>query len=117
MFTGAMDFEELMPHVAAVVHHGGAGTTYTALAGGVPAVVVPHLGDQAYYARRVAELGAGIRSVPRWRLSASLLARMVEAVLEPPVRERAGEIGGLLRSEGDGAARVAGRIEGSAAAA
>ena len=93
MFAGAMDFEELLPHAAALVHHGGAGTTYTALAAGIPAVVVPHLGDQPYYARRVEELGAGVGSVPRWRLTGRQLARLVEAALDERVgRERREEV-------------------------
>jgi hypothetical protein len=45
--------------VAAVVHHGGAGTTTTAVRAGAPQVVVPQIGDQPYWAGRVAELGIG----------------------------------------------------------
>ncbi len=71
----------LMPHVAAVVHHGGAGTTYASLAAGRPAMVVPHLGDQAYYARRVHALGAGPPGVPRWRLTTSALARRIRSLV------------------------------------
>ncbi len=116
MFAGAMDFEELLPHAAALVHHGGAGTTYTALAAGIPAVVVPHLGDQPYYARRVEELGAGVGSVPRWRLTGRQLARLVEAALDERVGRRARQVADLLRAEPDGAQRAADRIEASAAA-
>lgn len=68
----------LLPRVRAVVHHGGAGTTYAALAAGRPSVVVPHLGDQGYYARRVHELGAGPRGVPRWRLTGRQFTSLVE---------------------------------------
>lgn len=70
----------LMRHVAAVVHHGGAGTTHAALAAGRPAMVVPHLGDQGYYARRVHALGAGPRGIPRWRLGATMLAQRLRAL-------------------------------------
>ena len=45
--------------VAAVVHHGGAGTTTTATRAGAPQVVVPQWGDQPYFAGRVAALGIG----------------------------------------------------------
>ena len=50
----------VMPHAAAVVSHGGAGTTRMALAAGVPAVVVPGFADQPRNAERVDALGAGI---------------------------------------------------------
>jgi UDP:flavonoid glycosyltransferase YjiC (YdhE family) len=50
----------VMPHAAAMVSHGGAGSTRMALAGGVPSVVVPGFADQFRNAERVAALGAGI---------------------------------------------------------
>jgi UDP:flavonoid glycosyltransferase YjiC (YdhE family) len=50
----------VMPHAAAVVGHGGAGTTRMALAAGVPAVIVPAFADQFRNGRRVADLGAGL---------------------------------------------------------
>jgi UDP:flavonoid glycosyltransferase YjiC (YdhE family) len=52
--------EAVMPHAAAIVGHGGSGTTRTALAAGVPSVVVPGFADQFRNAERVAKLGAGI---------------------------------------------------------
>ena len=49
-----------MPHAAAMVAHGGAGTTLAALTAGVPLVLLPLSADQPINARRVAELGAGL---------------------------------------------------------
>jgi UDP:flavonoid glycosyltransferase YjiC (YdhE family) len=54
---GAVDHRLLFPRAAVVVHHGGAGTTHTAVAAGVPSVVVPHIGDQRYWAERLRALG------------------------------------------------------------
>jgi len=45
--------------LAAVVHHGGAGTTTTAAPVGAPQVEVPQGGDQIYWAGRVTDLGIG----------------------------------------------------------
>ncbi|HEU5263782.1 MAG TPA: nucleotide disphospho-sugar-binding domain-containing protein, partial [Gaiellaceae bacterium] len=50
----------VLGHAAAVVGHGGAGTTLGALAAGVPLVVVPLFADQPWNAARVAAVGAGI---------------------------------------------------------
>lgn len=61
--TGAMDDDDLvvvdeLPHdwlfarMAAVVHHGGAGTTHTGLRAGIPTVVVPFFTDQPFWAQR-----------------------------------------------------------------
>lgn len=66
--------EAVMPHAAAMVGHGGSGTTRAALAGGVPSVVVPGFADQFRNAERVAQLGAGIA------LLAEDVARLGEAV-------------------------------------
>ena len=51
---------DVMPHAAAMVCHGGFGTTRMGLSAGVPMVVIPSFADQPYNARRVAALGAGI---------------------------------------------------------
>ena len=59
----------LFPRMAAVVHHGGAGTTAAALRAGVPAVVVPLFADQFFWGRRVAALGAGAPPIARERLT------------------------------------------------
>jgi UDP:flavonoid glycosyltransferase YjiC (YdhE family) len=52
--------EQVMPHAAAAIGHGGYGSTIAALTAGVPMVVVPLFADQPYNARRVADLGAGV---------------------------------------------------------
>ncbi|HEV2089388.1 MAG TPA: glycosyltransferase, partial [Cryptosporangiaceae bacterium] len=52
--------QEVMPHADALIGHGGFGTTLTALASGVPMVVLPLFADQPHNAARVAALGAGI---------------------------------------------------------
>ena len=57
--VGEVNQQALFGRVAAVVHHGGAGTTTTATRAGVPQVVVPQWADQPYFASRVADLGIG----------------------------------------------------------
>ena len=64
----------LFPRMAAVVHHGGAGTTGAALRSGVPAIVVPLAADQPSWARVVHELGAGPAPIPFPALTADRLA-------------------------------------------
>ena len=49
-----------MPHAAAMVGHGGSGSTLSALAAGVPLALVPLFADQPYNAARVEQLGAGL---------------------------------------------------------
>ena len=52
--------QDVLPHAAAVVGHGGAGTTLGALGAGVPQVVVPLFADQPANAARIAIAGAGV---------------------------------------------------------
>jgi vancomycin aglycone glucosyltransferase len=83
----------LFSRTAAVVHHGGAGTTHSAARAGVPQLVVPHLLDQFYFARRVHELGVGPPALPRRKLTAARLAERVRAMLDNELlAERAAEL-------------------------
>jgi sterol 3beta-glucosyltransferase len=96
----------LFQHARAVVYHGGAGTTAEALRAGVPAVAVPHTGDQPIWAARVAALGVGPRPVPRTKLTVDRLADAIRtAATDQPMRLRAAELGGKLRAE-DGVAKA-----------
>src|SRR5690606_20447509 len=58
----------LFPRVAAVVHHGGAGTTAAGLRVGKPTVVCPFFGDQPFWGRRIFELGVGPEPIPQKKL-------------------------------------------------
>lgn len=96
----------LFPRMAAVVHHGGAGTTAEGLRAGVPGVVVPFMVDQPFWGRRVHALGAGPAPLPQPGLTAEALARaIIVATSDPDIRRRAAALGAALRAEdGVGAA-------------
>jgi sterol 3beta-glucosyltransferase len=102
----------LFPRMAAVVHHGGAGTTAAGLRGGIPSVVVPFFGDQPFWGRRVAELGVGPEPLPRKKLTIGRLAQAIqEAVTDQEMRQRAAELGQKIRAE-DGVARAVEIVQG-----
>ena len=83
----------LFPRMAAVVHHGGAGTTATAARAGVPQIIVPHILDQYYWANRIHQTGLGPEPVWRSRLTRKRLAKAVEECLSnTAMRHRAKEI-------------------------
>lgn len=90
----------LYPQMAAVVHHGGAGTTGAGFTAGVPAVVVPIAADQPFWASRVVALGTGPTPIPRKRLTASNLADALRAATsDAGMRERAAHLGAVIRRE------------------
>jgi UDP:flavonoid glycosyltransferase YjiC (YdhE family) len=110
MIEGA-PFSWLFPRVAAVVHHGGAGTTSAGLRAGVPSVVVPFFGDQPFWGQRVADLGVGPAPIPRKKLTAERLAGAIRiAVTDEVMRGRAVELGAKIRAE-DGIARAVAVVE------
>lgn len=104
---GEVNAHALFPRVAAVVHHGGAGTTIAAALAGVPQVVIPNQYDQHYWAHRV---GIGAAHAPG-TLTADLLTIALERALSPDVATRARSIAASVRRDGTqiAAERLTGR--------
>lgn len=91
---------KLFPLVAAVVHHGGAGTTAAALRAGKQSIICPFFGDQPFWGRLVARLGAGTAPIERAKLSPENLASAIaEAVGNSAMAARAAELGTRIRAE------------------
>jgi UDP:flavonoid glycosyltransferase YjiC (YdhE family) len=89
----------LFPRVAAVVHHGGAGTTAAATRAGVPQLVVPHLADQYHFGGLVEGLGIAVKSLRRTQLTAQKLAARFDRLLrDPELRARAAVVGETIRA-------------------
>ena len=106
MTIGDVPHGWLFPRMAAVVHHGGAGTAGAAFMSGVPSVAVPLYADQPLWGERIRVLGVGPRPLPFRRLSADALAeRILEMVRNPGYRAAAVSLAEALRGE-DGAAPV-----------
>src|SRR5262249_12892809 len=95
--VGEVNHQELFRRVAAVVHHGGAGTTTTATMAGVPQVVVPQIADQPYWAGRVADLGIGAAHDGPTPTVESLSAALSTA-LAPETCVRAPAVAGMIRT-------------------
>ena len=84
----------VLPHVAAAVHHGGAGTTTAAARAGVPQVVLPHLLDQFYWAHRVESLSLGPAGLAVEIANAEILtARISTALTDHRMRGTAAAFG------------------------
>jgi sterol 3beta-glucosyltransferase len=102
----AIPHDWLFPRMAAVVHHGGAGTTAAGLRAGIPSLVIPFMGDQPFWSRRVKALGVGPEPIPKWTLTADKLAYALRiAASHGPMRERAAALGENIRAE-DGVGRA-----------
>ncbi|WP_077080718.1 glycosyltransferase [Mycobacterium numidiamassiliense] len=97
--VGEVNQQALFGRVAAVVHHGGSGTTRTAALAGAPQVVIPQVGDQPYWAGRVAELGIGTAHIGPTVTTESLSAALKTA-LAPETRARSSAVAGTIRTDG-----------------
>ncbi|MFE4371710.1 glycosyltransferase [Streptomyces sp. NPDC056835] len=105
--VGEVNHQRLFGRVAAVIHHGGAGTTLTAARAGVPQVVVAlQLADNPYWAGRVAELDIGAALDGPTSTIESLNVAFKTA-LAPETRARAKALGTKIRTDG---ATVAARL-------
>ncbi|MGW2509105.1 glycosyltransferase [Streptomyces scopuliridis] len=97
---GEVNQQRLFGRVAAVVHHGGAGTTLTAARAGVPQVVVAlQLADNPYWAGRVADLDIGAALDGPTPAIESFSAAFRTA-LAPETRARAKALGTKVRTDG-----------------
>ncbi|MGH4015307.1 MAG: nucleotide disphospho-sugar-binding domain-containing protein [Pseudonocardiaceae bacterium] len=103
--------DQLFPRVAAIVHHGGAGTTGAAAAAGRPQVVCPFVADQPFWGRRMHALGVAPAPIMQRRLTAENLAAAIRAVRDDPaLAARAAELGSAIRAE-DGVAAAVEQLE------
>lgn len=109
----AVPHDWLFPRCSVVVHHGGAGTTHEALRWGRASVVCPVFGDQPFWARRVAALGAGPAPLSQKRLTAKRLAEAVSAAQGPAMTAQAAAVGTKIRTEA-GAETAAALIDATA---
>ena len=90
----------LFPQVAAVIHHGGAGTAAAGLRAGKPTLICPFLGDQPFWGKRVYDLGVGAKPIPQSKLRADNLAQAINTMLtDSAMQERASVLGEKIRSE------------------
>ncbi len=85
-----VDQADVLARADLVVCHGGSGTTYGALAAGVPVVAVPMFADQFENARRVTAAGAGITA--RDGDAPGIAAAAGRALSEPSYARAAGRI-------------------------
>lgn len=94
------DYGWLFPRMAAVVHHGGYGTTAAVARAGVPQVIVPTFADHPFWAARMESLGVAPAPVPFPQLSGERLTPAVKiAVTDDRMRERAAAIGARVRAD------------------
>ena len=98
--TEPVSFDYLFPKMAALVHHGGAGTTAIGLKAGVPSVITPLIFDQRFWAWCAERTGAATPPIAWNKLNATNLADSISlAVSDSTIKNKAQEIGKRISEE------------------
>jgi UDP:flavonoid glycosyltransferase YjiC (YdhE family) len=100
----------LFHQMAAIIHHGGAGTTAAAAICGRPQIIVPHILDQYYWGRRIEEAGLGPKPIPRYGLTVPKLATAIgHCISNTVMQEKAAGTASIIRQT-DGIARTVSEV-------
>ncbi|GAA0678245.1 UDP:flavonoid glycosyltransferase YjiC (YdhE family) [Sphingomonas insulae] len=109
MTIGYAPHSQVFGRAAAVVHHGGIGTTGQAMHAGVPQLIVPFFGDQFDNGARIARLGIGATIRPIAFRGEAALAAIRRVVEDTAIAAHAATVGAIVRRE-SAAERAAERI-------
>jgi sterol 3beta-glucosyltransferase len=82
---GSTPHSWLFERVAAVCHHGGAGTTSAGFKAGVPSIIIPFANDQHAWAHRAYDLGVGSKPISIKQLTSDNLAAAINYALQPEI--------------------------------
>ncbi len=106
---------QLAPRCAAIVHHGGAGTSHMALRAAKPSVVLPFIFEQKLWAKRLQQVGAAGECISFWKASARSVGDAIRAAAgSEAMRERATAMAARMTGE-DGTGVATRLLEGLAA--
>lgn len=97
---GSIPHDWLLERSAAIIHHGGFGTTSSGLKAGIPSMAVPHIIDQFIWGQKLFDLGVGPKPLPRTKMTVeSLTEALGDLTTNPSYSEKAQEIGTTIRAE------------------
>ncbi|MGZ0710163.1 glycosyltransferase [Coraliomargarita sp. W4R53] len=96
--VGCVSHDQLFRYASIVIHHGGAGTTASVLHAGIPNIIIPHIGDQWFFASEVKRLGVGLEvKRKRWPEDLPKAVRTIEK--SKKMQRRAREVAEQLAQE------------------
>ncbi len=99
--TSGLPHRAVFPRCAGIVHHGGAGTTHTALISGKPSAVVPFMDEQVWWGQRLKEMGAAVsRPLDIRRANPRRLGKIMQKLAaDKDAADRARSVGEAIRQE------------------
>jgi sterol 3beta-glucosyltransferase len=105
-FIGRHPHQAVFEQCAAVVHHGGAGTTHAATRAGCPSVVVPFMDEQLFWAQQLQALRLAGHPLPAKKVTAIALAKGISTVLNSEAIRNNAKQAGLLMQNNAGVIRA-----------
>lgn len=108
--VGWLPLNLVLPACDVVVHHGGPGSAFTALALGVPQLALPQTADQFENAERMTQAGLGLRLLPDERSAGSVVRACGELLSDPRYRVRAAAVA-AENAAGPAPAQLAAELE------
>jgi hypothetical protein len=102
MFVKDVPYDWLYPHIYAVVHHGGSGSTHMALKYGCPSLIIPHALDQPFWAKIVHHKRLGPEGIPISKLTeVEFEHRLADLYNNDSYRVNTLEISRMMSTEAD----------------
>jgi len=98
LVIGPVPHEALFERATLVIHHGGAGTTAAALHAGRPQIIIPHLGDQYYWAKEAQKLGVA-KVLTRETWPENLAMMVAEVLRDIKMIRKSMEYAAIIRAE------------------
>jgi sterol 3beta-glucosyltransferase len=102
LFVKEMPYDWIFSRVYAVIHHGGAGTTHSALKYGCASLIIPHNGDMFFWDKTVSEQGAGPSGIPIKDFSLEAFEpKLLDLMTNDQYKQRAELIAEQMKTESD----------------
>ncbi|MCI5057612.1 MAG: glycosyltransferase [Flavobacteriales bacterium] len=99
-FVTRIPYDWIFPKIYAVIHHGGSGTTHTALKNGCASLIIPHIIDQYIWNTIIASKGAGPKGVDISKLNEKRFEKLALDVFnKPSYKEAAQKLGEIMSQE------------------
>src|ERR1700678_849710 len=99
LVIGDSPHDWLFPRTAAVIHHGGSGTSHSAARAGVPSIVIPFAGDQFFWAERLRLAGVAPVAVDGRRPKVEAFVNALDFAADARVRNQARVLCETMRAE------------------
>jgi len=105
-FIGKHPHQSVFEHCAAVVHHGGAGTSHATTRAGCPSIVVPFMDEQLYWAKQLQALGLAGKPLLAKKVTSITLAAGIGTVLGSIAMTEKSQQAGMIMQQNQGVAKA-----------